>query len=78
MPNWKLRGSTVVEDSADPPVKADSLDEVAVEDEFDPADHTIDEVKAYVNDNPDELQRVYDLEHDGKARSTLLDWLTGD
>jgi meiotically up-regulated gene 157 (Mug157) protein len=35
-------------------------------------------VKAYVKDHPEDVQRVYDVEVDGKGRQTLLDWLTAD
>lgn len=69
MPNWKLTGAGVVEDVEG----GDTTGGV-----FDPADHTVDEVKKYIADHPDEVQRVYDLEVDGKARTTLLDWLTAD
>ena len=43
--------------------------------EFDPGEHTIAEVQAYVNEHPDELDAIYAAEQTGKARSTLLDWL---
>lgn len=42
---------------------------------FDPAEHTIPEVQAYVADNPDDAADIRDLEAAGKARSTLLTWL---
>jgi len=44
---------------------------------FDPADHTIDEVKAYVDANPDQRTQVLSDEKQGKQRSTLIDWLVG-
>jgi hypothetical protein len=83
MPNWKLQGHELVwdENAPDPeevegsqytyprPVEAEPGD-------FNPADHTIEEVKAHIGDNPGDVQRVYDLEVDGKGRTTLLDWLT--
>lgn len=73
---WKLDGVSVVEDvegtddevvPASPPVEL-----------FDPGEHTIDEVKSYVHENPDDVQRVYDVESVGKARKSLLAWLTGE
>jgi hypothetical protein len=76
MSNWKLQGVSVVEDatgaveSVEGSVPGPGL--------FDPAEHTIDQVKAYVNDHLDDAQRVYDAELDGKARATLLAWLTGE
>jgi IPT/TIG domain len=42
---------------------------------FDPADATVDEVKTYVDTNPDERQAVLDAEVSGKNRSTLVGWL---
>lgn len=42
---------------------------------FDPADHTIPEVEDYVGQHPDELERIYSAEVDGKGRTTLLSWL---
>lgn len=48
---------------------------------FDPADYTVDDVKAYVNgladagNNHPETQRVLDAERAGMNRSTLVDWL---
>lgn len=68
MANWKLVGTSVVSDEDAAPANDDT---------FDPTGHTIDEVKQYISDNPDDVQRVYDLEAEGKARSTLLEWLTG-
>lgn len=68
MPKWLLTGSELVEDVEDAVPEADS---------FDPSDHNIDEVKQYINDHPDEVQRVYDAEVEGKGRSSLLDWLSG-
>lgn len=65
MPNWKLTDAGVVEDA-----------EGASAGAFNPSDHTIDDVKKYVADHPDEVQRIYDAEVEGKNRTTLVDWLT--
>ena len=47
--------------------------------EFDPADHSVEEVKAYVEDaTEEERQRVLDAERNGKARKTLLADSEGD
>ena len=43
---------------------------------YEPGDHTVDEVKVYVEANPDQADAVYDAEQAGKNRVTLLDWLT--
>lgn len=42
-----------------------------------PADHTVDEVKAYVTEHPDEAQTVLAAEVAGNNRVTLVDWLRG-
>lgn len=42
---------------------------------FDPGEHTVDEVKAYVGEHPDERQAVLDAERAGKNRTTLVEWL---
>lgn len=43
--------------------------------DYDPADHTVDDVKQYVIDNPDAAAAVLELEENGKDRSTLTEWL---
>lgn len=72
MANWKLVGTSVVWDEDAP----DPVDDEGVESEFDPSTHTIDQVKTYINDHPDQVQAVYDAEVAGKNRTSLLDWLT--
>lgn len=44
---------------------------------YDPGEHTVNEVKAYVEDNPDEAQAVLDAEQAGENRVTLVAWLEG-
>jgi hypothetical protein len=39
---------------------------------FDPAAHTVAEVEEYVEEHPEELERIRQLEEEGKARVTLL------
>jgi hypothetical protein len=39
---------------------------------FDPRDHTVPEVNAYLADNPEDVQRVLDLERAGAARIGVL------
>lgn len=72
MTTWKLVGSELVvdEDAPDAPEASSEA--------FDPSGHNIDEVKAYIGEHPDDVQRVYDAEEAGKARSSLLDWLSAD
>lgn len=43
--------------------------------DFDPADHTVEEVKAYVVDRPEQAEAILELELEGKARSGLLSHL---
>jgi hypothetical protein len=43
--------------------------------DYDPADHTVEEVKAYVEEHPDELEAVHEAEVEGKNRVTLIEWL---
>ncbi len=47
-----------------------------VEAAFDPSAHTIDEVKAHLSENADQREAVLAAERGGKARTTLVDWLT--
>jgi hypothetical protein len=42
---------------------------------YDPAAHTVDEVKEFVTEHPDEAQAMYDAELAGKNRATLISWL---
>jgi hypothetical protein len=42
------------------------------EEGFDPAAHSINEVLAYVEENPDQKDAVLEQERDGKNRSTLI------
>jgi hypothetical protein len=75
MPNWKLDDELVAvvwdEDAPDP----EDEPEFEPDEDFDPADHTIDEVKAFVTDWPDSRDDVLEAEEGGKNRVTLVDWL---
>lgn len=44
-------------------------------DTYDPGDYTVEEVKEYVTDNPDQADEVLAAEQAGKNRTTLTDWL---
>jgi len=48
---------------------------VAVALDFDPTNHTVEEVKTFVTDNPEQADAVLELELNGKNRSGLLSWL---
>lgn len=43
--------------------------------DYDPADHTAEEVKAYVSENPDSAEAILELEENGKQRSGLMAFL---
>lgn len=42
---------------------------------FDPAAHTVDEVKAYADEHPDDIEELLEAEAAGKNRSTLIAYL---
>jgi len=46
-----------------------------VSETYDPGEHTVEEVKTYVEEHPDEAEDVLAAEQDGKARVTLVEWL---
>lgn len=43
--------------------------------DFDPGEHSVSQVKRYVEDNPETVEAVAELEQNGKARSGLLAFL---
>ena len=45
------------------------------DDEFDPSKHSVEDVKAYVEANPDYAADISEAEASGKNRSTLIEWL---
>jgi hypothetical protein len=65
--------------AADDPDDDDDPDDTPTT--YDPHGHTVDEVKAYVNDLPNqghgsrETRRILNLERQGQNRVTLVDWL---
>jgi hypothetical protein len=63
-------GATAAPDEEE--ASGDSSDAESGGDVFDPGEHTVEEVIDYVEDNPDERDRVIKAEQDGKRRSTLL------
>jgi hypothetical protein len=40
--------------------------------DYDPADHTVDEVKEYLEDHPEQKDAILELEEEGKGRVGLL------
>ena len=59
-PIWTGAGVTVEQQTAPQPG------------EFDPSEHTVDEVNAYLEAHPDDSDRVLTLEEAGKARVGIL------
>lgn len=53
--------------------EAPAKEKAAESGDFDPSDHTVDEVIEYLEANPGEVEAVLAAEEEGKARSTLLD-----
>lgn len=70
MGNWKLQDYSVVWDEDAP--------EAGEGDTFDPSDYSVADVKAYIEENPDERAAVLEAEQAGKGRTTLIDWLSDD
>jgi hypothetical protein len=71
---WSQPNQQVVRDgdpvgiiSDDPDPQTDDGD-----DEFDPSAHTVDEVRDYLDENPDDEDRVLAAERAGKNRSSLV------
>jgi hypothetical protein len=50
-------------------------EETPVVEDYDPGEHTVDEVKEYVTEHPEALETVYEAEYQGKSRTTLVTWL---
>lgn len=73
-PNQQAVGTDAVADIVTPYATVEQASAPA--EEFDPADYSVEEVKAYVAENPDERSRVLTAEESGKNRSTLTSWLS--
>lgn len=74
---WLATPEPTPEDEADTGVSEDSAPEEPAEEPdnpgFDPADHTVAEVHAYLDAHPDDAVRVLSLEASGRARKGLLE-----
>lgn len=64
-----VSAETFVDEVAFQPV-AEEFDPSTLD--FDPADHTVDEVKDYLKEHPEQTDAVLELEEEGKARTSLL------
>ena len=67
-PSDPIAGPSATAEGEAAPGEADA----GAEEAFDPGDYTIDQVLAYVDANPDEVDSVLAAEEAGKARSTLI------
>lgn len=66
-------GVPILEDrSAEFPEEAASATEVVGDAGFDPAEHTVAEVQAYLSEHPDQTEYVLERERAGKARTSLI------
>lgn len=75
-----LEGSEPVEQPAPEPVEeeVDDWDEADEADEeyFDPADYSAEQVRGFVEENPEAVDDVLAAEQSGKNRKGLVEWLT--
>lgn len=53
-----------------PTIEGDQADGSTLD--YDPADHTVDEVKEYLKAHPEQTDAILELEEEGKARTGLL------
>lgn len=68
----KLDGEGGGEEGPESEVGADGGDEGAPAEGFNPSDHTVAEVLAYIAENPDQKDAVIAAEKDGKNRTTVV------
>lgn len=66
---------TTEQANADEPGAAAPEVAAAEEGPYDPGDHLVDDVKAYVTEHPDQRDEVLAAEEAGKNRVTLVEWL---
>ena len=67
---WSQPNQQVVRDGE--PVAAGTNNPDPASDAFDPGAHTVADVEAYLDEHPDEIDRVLEAERAGKNRTTLL------
>lgn len=48
------------------------------DDGFDPADYKVEDVIAYAEQHPDEVEAIINAELEGKGRVTIIEALTGE
>lgn len=58
--------------SAGEPASPEVVVQASTVPEFNPAEHSVADVLAYLAEHPDDVDRVRALEADGKARKTIL------
>lgn len=65
-------GSEPVEGTGGTPGTRDAPE---VSGSYDPGENTVEDVRAYVEEHPDEAEQVLTAERSGKDRTTLTTWL---
>ncbi|MEO6571024.1 MAG: hypothetical protein ABIO83_05705 [Ilumatobacteraceae bacterium] len=71
-PNSHAVGVTIVGSDPAPSGNAGGgIDADTTDEAFNPDDHTVEEVQAYLDDHPDDADRVLAAEADGKGRKSL-------
>lgn len=55
-----------------PPEAQEAAPEPAEDEGYDPSEHNVAEVQAYLEEHPDQTDYVLDRERSGKARTTLI------
>ena len=63
-PTFPAEGSSVEEPVEEPVEESDA---------FDPSEHNVDEVLAYITENPEEKDAILEAERAGRKRKTILD-----
>lgn len=74
-PTAEARAKALASRDAPPAGDTESTDGPPFPGDYDPAEHTVEEVQGYAADHPDQVQALYEAERDGKNRSTLTAWL---
>lgn len=72
MSDWYAPNQQAVRGDGSGPAEEGAGGEEAAGAGFDPAEHTVAEVQAYLDAHPDDRDAVLELEAEGKNRATLM------
>ena len=75
---WSQPNQQVVRDGEPVAAGTNNPDPASDADAFDPGAHTVADVEAYLDEHPDEIDRVLEAERAGKNRTTLLNLYEDD